>query len=198
MDITQHTPRHLSAVGVAPEPTLLDVKQTAAAMRKALAAAFLGVKFSVRMSRGTGYGWLDVSWQDGPTVPPVKAVVRRFESERWSGMDDSYHQVSQTGPVRYSCCGVITRRTMSAEGMDQLAALINEAAGECVARVEPSPWGCAPRIVGDSVPVEAARRLDVRNHFERNGQAEAPVPVDLAAHQLFSRMDFAAPEVVAL
>lgn len=195
MDSTQHTPRHLSAV---PEPTQLDVKQTAAAMRKALAVAFPGVKFSVRMSRGTGYGWLDVSWQDGPTVRLVEAVVRRFESERWSGMDDSYRQVSQTGPVRYSCCGVATHRRMSAEAMDQLAALINEAAGECVARVEPSPWGGSPRIVGDSVPVEAARRLDVRNHFECNGQAEVPVPVDLAAHQMFTRMDFAALEVVAL
>ena len=51
------------------------VRETAAALRKALREAFPGARFSVRMASGTAYGWLSVSWTDGPTVEQVDAVA---------------------------------------------------------------------------------------------------------------------------
>lgn len=109
-----------------------DVKQTAAALRKALRDEFGGVTFTVRMARGTAYGWLDVGWADGPTVNAVRKVCDRFESERFDGMDDSYHAVEPTmflidgvpTVVRYSCRGVTTQRDLSPEALAWAAAQV--------------------------------------------------------------------------
>lgn len=90
----------------------LDVPQTAKALREALKAAFPGVKFSVRMDRGTAYGWLSVGWTDGPTYDVVKHVASGFESSRFDGMDDAYHS---TGISGYSCRGATCDRHYSAE-----------------------------------------------------------------------------------
>lgn len=101
-----------------------DTKATAAELRKALRAAFPGVKFSVRMSRGTGYGWFSVSYTDGPISEPVRALCSQFESESFDGMDDSYHYVPPTlyaNPdgtfyePRYTCRGVNVSREISDE-----------------------------------------------------------------------------------
>lgn len=93
-----------------------SVKETAAAIRKALRARWPGVKFSLTMSRGTGYGWLDLRWTDGPLQREVDELTSRFQDSYWDGMDDSYHQVEQQDPgVRYSCCGVLSFRRYSPE-----------------------------------------------------------------------------------
>lgn len=99
-------------------------KETAQEMRKALRAAFPGVRFSVTMARGTAYGWLSVSYTDGPVEGDVRSVCSAFESERFDGMTDMYHRVEPTiyaaeggslyEPV-YSCCGVNLSRHYSAE-----------------------------------------------------------------------------------
>lgn len=102
-----------------------DVKQTAAELRKALRQRFPGARFSVRMDRGTAYGWLAVSWTDGPADRDVRGVCVEFESERFDGMDDSYHRVEPTlymvdgvpTEIRYSSCGINTQRTLSAEAV---------------------------------------------------------------------------------
>ncbi len=99
-----------------------DVKQTAAAMRKTLKAAFPDTKFTVRMSRGTAYGWIHVSYTDGPTVQDVQALTDQFRSQRFDGRDDAYHVVDPTlvatagdlpVEMRYSCCGVNISRHYS-------------------------------------------------------------------------------------
>lgn len=167
-------------------PVYLSVKETAAAMRRALKASFPEVSFSVRMARGTAHGWIDVSWLDGPIEDAVRETVRVFQSSRFSGSDDSYHGVPQSGPVRYSCCGVVTHRNMSRETKEAIVSRINSAAGEMVACLEESPWG--PRFMDGMIPVAAAEALDVRDRF---GQADQPVSVDIAAHQIFARTDFA-------
>lgn len=101
-----------------------NVKETAAEVRKALRAEFPGVKFAVRMSRGTGYGWLRCSWTDGPTSDQVRPILARFESSRFDGFDDAYHTVEPTlyaredGTLyepRYSCCGINWQRDYSPE-----------------------------------------------------------------------------------
>lgn len=99
-----------------------DVKGTAAELRKALRTAFPGVKFSVWMSRGTGYGWLHAEWTDGPTADQVRQITNRFRDSYFDGQDDSYHRIESTlyarddGTLyepRYSCCGVNTQRRYS-------------------------------------------------------------------------------------
>jgi hypothetical protein len=129
-----------------------DTKQTASALRSALRKTFPGVPFSVRMARGTAYGWIDVSWTDGPTDEMVGQVTDRFESSRFSGMDDSYHA---TGNAQWSCCGVILHRTYSEEMVDRALALVREddaAVGPYIHAdgrvfVSPSPWGRSARDV---------------------------------------------------
>lgn len=156
----------------------LDTKETAAAMRARLKQEFPGVKFSVRMSNGTGYGWLSVSWEDGPLDRTVKAITDTFESSRFDGMTDTYQQVQQGGSVRYSCCGVHTNRRMGAQGAADVAATINAAGGRVA--VNESGW-----VKGEDVPADAAAQLDVKNYFE--SAEPVPVSLDLAVNQVFQR-----------
>jgi len=101
-----------------------SIKETAAALRRALKAEFPGIKFSVRMARGTGYGWFDVDWTDGPTWKQVKPIIDTFQSYDY----DHYHDVRvPREPVmligtdglvvehRYCGRGVVDQRDFSAE-----------------------------------------------------------------------------------
>lgn len=101
-----------------------SVVDTGKAIRHALREAFPGVKFSLRGSRGTGYGWFSLSWTDGPTTSQADAVANGFRSSYFDGMDDSTHQIPATmyadpdGVIRehrYSCNGVNTERDYSPE-----------------------------------------------------------------------------------
>lgn len=101
----------------------LTVKETAAALRARLKTEFPRAKFSVVMSRGSGYGWLSVSWVDGPTTETVDAIVGQYESERFSGMDDGYHPTGATVEVKGetvipNCCGANTSRSLSPAALD--------------------------------------------------------------------------------
>ena len=60
------------------------------AIRTALKSAFPATRFAVRGSRGTGYGWTNVGWTDGPTDQAVSNVVRRFFGSKFNGMTDGY------------------------------------------------------------------------------------------------------------
>lgn len=54
--------------------------QIAKDARKAIHAAFPGLKFSLTNSTGTGYGWLHLSWTDGPTDRAMRTVVDTFDA----------------------------------------------------------------------------------------------------------------------
>lgn len=105
-----------------------NVKETAQEIRKALRVKFPGVKFSLRMSRGTGYGWMSLSWVDGPTEEAARAVTDYFRSSYFDGMDDSTHQIApklwavpgSDMPVEidYSCNGVNGQRSHSADAVE--------------------------------------------------------------------------------
>lgn len=124
--------------------TTATVKETAAALRKHLRAEFPGTNFSVRMSTGTGYGWLRVAWEDGPTDESVREIARTYESSRFDGMDDSYHV---TGNTQWSCCGVNTSRTYSAEVVAEAEALVQSDPG--LARVGENEHSTARRLLAD-------------------------------------------------
>jgi hypothetical protein len=63
-------------------------KDTAVLVRRRLAAAFPGVKFSVRAG-GQRSSAINVSWTDGPTEPAVKAVTDVYSGIGFDGMTDS-------------------------------------------------------------------------------------------------------------
>lgn len=101
-----------------------SVRETAAAVRKALKARWPGVKFSVTMSRGTGYGWLSVTYTDGPLHSAVDRLTAQYQDSYWSGQDEQYHPLQPTPAVapdgtleehHYSSCGINATRHYSPE-----------------------------------------------------------------------------------
>lgn len=116
-----------------------DTKECAAILRRRLRAAFPGVRFSVRMARGTAYGWLDVSWEDGPADgEAVRDICRSVQGERWDGMSECYEQVGPTmtlgedgAPVLevWACCGVNTHRDITDAAVEEAAPLAPEIPG---------------------------------------------------------------------
>lgn len=66
----------------------LTRKDTAVLVRRRLAAAFPGTRFSVRAG-GTRSSAIDVQWTDGPTEPAVKAVTDVYSGIGFDGMTDS-------------------------------------------------------------------------------------------------------------
>lgn len=165
--------------------TSLDVKQTAAALRRHLKARFPSAPISVRMSAGSAHGWLILTWTDGPTVAEVETAAAPFQSARFDGMDDAYHAIPQAGPVCYSCRGLTTQRRMSEHAAQGLADRINDADQGKPAQAS------GIHVEGSAVSAHAAGRLEVKNlNDEEPGQT--PADVDLVAHQMFSRTTFAA------
>lgn len=160
----------------APTTGRLDVKRSAAALRDQLRRSWPGVRFSVRMARGSAHGWLRVTWQDGPTETQVRRIAGAFQSSRFSGMDDAYHD---TGVTRYSCRGITTSRQRSHAATEALVDRINAEDPSCGARAEDGV------VRGGDVSPAAAAGLGVVNPYDRDG--ESPVPVDLVAHQIFAR-----------
>lgn len=86
-----------AAILVALNPKLLQVNPqrdglvTAAKnMRIELAAAFPGVKFSIKSRRFSGGDAIDVRWTDGPCTEQVDAIIDKYAAGSFSGMDDSY------------------------------------------------------------------------------------------------------------
>lgn len=74
----------------------VDAADVAKIVRKALKAAFPGVKFSVRTDKYAGGSSVDVDWQDGPTIKQVDALVQRFAGATFDGMIDLKEYVKDT------------------------------------------------------------------------------------------------------
>ena len=66
----------------------LSPAESSRLLKRALKDAFPGTKFSARLSRGTAYGNLHVSWTGGPDREAVEAVTIPFQSRSFDGMDD--------------------------------------------------------------------------------------------------------------
>jgi Large polyvalent protein associated domain 29 len=164
----------------------IDTRETAVMVRHALKAAWPEMKFSVRMARGTAYGWLDVSWSDGPTCRQVDDLVGLYQGSRFDGMDDAYHRLPNRlvcfagtelpTEVRFACCGILTTRQIGPAGYAHVAALINAAQAGAARLTED---GCrlldSPMLTDDTAAVL--------------GVLPGPVDVACAAWRLHSRHD---------
>lgn len=76
------------------QKSYLSCAETAVLVRKALKAAFPGVKFSVRSSTYAGGASIDVSWSDGPTAREVDRVSKVYAGSGFDGMQDLKYSYS--------------------------------------------------------------------------------------------------------
>lgn len=101
----------------------IPTKEVAALIRGDLRAAFPGVKFSVRCSRGTASAWIGVHWTDGPTATQVDEITHRYQGRSFDGITDTYTDlgtslIARDGGqmpenVMYHCDGVNAHRELS-------------------------------------------------------------------------------------
>lgn len=140
------------------ETISVSLNDTLKQLRAELAREFPGVKFSVRRSRGTAYGYVDVSWTDGPTTRDVDAITAMYEGSRFGtdqhGNQDIEYRVDHIGadaqgnPVRilHSTRGISTSRVTTPAIVqpivEQLAAMWRMDAPEVVA----SSWNGGAEI----------------------------------------------------
>lgn len=64
--------------------------QAAASIKRELATAFPGVKFSVRSKSFSMGNSVDVSWELGPTTKEVDAILDKYVEGHFDGMTDYY------------------------------------------------------------------------------------------------------------
>ncbi len=91
--------------------------ETSRLMKRALQKRFPATRFSVRLSRGTGWGNCSVSWTDGPSTKLVREITKHFEGSGFDGMTDCQYHIEnplpdgrQTGLSMISECRHISRR----------------------------------------------------------------------------------------
>lgn len=102
------------------EPTIyVSLKDTNALIRKALAEAFPGVKFSVVGKSYSMGASTTVRWTDGPTPKQVEKVAKAFEASTFDGMIDLkssvYHTDEQGNQYHYGADYVHCTREYSDE-----------------------------------------------------------------------------------
>ena len=104
---------------------------TAKVIRRELAAAFPGVKFSVR-SRTSGTDAIDVEWEDGPTRERVEAIIGCYQHGSFDGMTDSYtyHGGKMIDGVEHGVRWLQTQRNMSDAAETRFMALIMQYRGD--------------------------------------------------------------------
>ena len=79
-------------------PASATPAETAKIMKRALRQRFPAVRFSVRLSRGTGWGNCSVRWTDGPSTKLVQEVTKHFQGSGFDGMTDSSYQIENKLP----------------------------------------------------------------------------------------------------
>jgi hypothetical protein len=102
--------------------------ETAKKIRKTLKAAFPGVKFSVTSSTYSMGSSVYVSWTDGPMSSQVNAILNRFESGSFDGMQDMYTTSGYEweGQIVVGAKYVSGSRQLSEERREQILTKLNE------------------------------------------------------------------------
>lgn len=108
------------------KPVRANAVESLKLLKSTLRKAFPSVKFSTRLSRGTGYGYAGVSWTDGPSTSLVDAMVGPFEGSHFDGMIDmeEYRESVMPDGRATGLRGVSTSRHISAAFARRLLAQI--------------------------------------------------------------------------
>lgn len=97
-------------------PRSLTCAETAKLVRKALAQAFPGCKFTVRSKTYSGGASIHVEWIDGPTTPQVETITRQYSGATFDALIDlkEYHTSTLAGEtVHYGADHVFCQRQYS-------------------------------------------------------------------------------------
>lgn len=119
---------------------IVEAKEVAKLVRKALKDNFPGIKFSVRTDKASYSHALNISWTDGPTSKAVENVVEEYKGGDFNGMEDIYeperHLLSNPDGsvelVRYGADYIFCRRDLTEEFKLSLLPELEEAIGEAV------------------------------------------------------------------
>ena len=94
--------------------------ETSRIMKRALRKHFPATRFSVRLSRGTGWGNCSVRWTDGPSTKLVKEITRHFEGSGFDGMTDcQYHIDNKLSDGRQTGLSLISEHRSISAGVAQ-------------------------------------------------------------------------------
>lgn len=109
-------------------------------IRAELAAAFPGVKFSVRGRTASMMDAIDVSWTDGPMQAQVDKIIGKYAAGHFSGMDDYYSYgnspwTAAFGDAKY----VSARRDYSAHAEEAAVRRLFAKYGAALAEVGQAP-----------------------------------------------------------
>lgn len=92
-----------------------SVKETAAAIRTDLREQFPDAKFSVTMSRGTGYGYLYVNYEDGPPLADVRDKLLHYQGESYN----PYTDIHEPNGSRWGARSVLVSQDISEAKMEE-------------------------------------------------------------------------------
>lgn len=130
--------------------------ETAAEIRKVLAAEFPGTKFSVKTRKYAGGSSVDVYYWDGPAYDAVKRAIGCMHGASFDGMTDStsHHTSEHNGQkVRWGADYLSVYRNLTREPVEAAAAETNRLFGAELLTVSGSDsWGwsasanCAPGV----------------------------------------------------
>lgn len=83
-----------------PMKTRMTAAEGSKFLKQTLQKEFPGTKFSVKMSRGTAYGYVDVRYEDGPAYEDVERIANGFEGLSFDGsIDMAYSKETSYCPV---------------------------------------------------------------------------------------------------
>lgn len=136
-------------------PRRLTCAETAKLVRKALAIAFPGCKFSVRSETYSGGASIDVRWTDGPTVRQVEAVAKRYSGATFDGMIDlkeSHTSTLNGETVHFGADFVFCERSFSVPFYKRVAAIVCVKWGYAVPPVTQESDGSAYIANGHAYP----------------------------------------------
>jgi len=138
----------------------LSAVETGKALRKALKAAFPGVKFSVKMSRGTAYGSFSISWTDGPNTSAVNVIADAFAGKGFDGMTDSTtftgNVIEHNGEQFITGAGYVHASRSNSDNAKALAAQILADEGYTGSELDTA---CAIRMICNGEPVHSAAAI---------------------------------------
>lgn len=108
-------------------------------IKKELARAFPGVKFSVKSDSYSGGDSIDIAWELGPTTREVQAITGKYEEGSFNGMEDIYeYDHGNEWPAIYGGAKYVSENRHDGEAVNGIAAAL------C------ARWGLTPPADGRS------------------------------------------------
>jgi hypothetical protein len=102
---------------IPPRAGLSEYARAAVNLRRELAEAFPGIRFTVRSDSGSMTNSVNIGWELGPTTDQVDAIANKYQEGNFNGMEDIYEydrrpEADAAGTVLGHTKYVITSRSI--------------------------------------------------------------------------------------